>query len=198
MVKKKNKNHRAGELDALYFDKLPQRCKEIFFEYSYLYCMGEMQSNPSGFILVSGLYIDEECKSPIEQILAFALSIVSYEKEDANKPTLYLTSQKCIEANNCRYYADLYFDTNYILEEGFKACNDLKLVIECDGHEFHEKTKEQVIKGNERDYNLKLSGYEVLHFSGSQIFNEPLKCAFEIFDYIEKRVGGWTEIDVGD
>ena len=28
-LNKNNKKHREGELDAFYFDKLPQRCKEI-------------------------------------------------------------------------------------------------------------------------------------------------------------------------
>ena len=28
-----SKKHRPGEIDAMYFDKLPQRCKEMVFEY---------------------------------------------------------------------------------------------------------------------------------------------------------------------
>lgn len=67
----------------------------------------------------------------------------------------------------------------------------MKLVIECDGHNFHEKTKEQVIRNNERDYDLQLAGYKVLHFSGSQIYESPLSCANDIYNFIQTTVGEW-------
>lgn len=60
-------------------------------------------------------------------------------------------------------------------------------MIECDGHEFHEKTKEQVIYDNEREYKLKSAGYDVLHFSGSEIYNNPYECAEKTLNYISKN-----------
>lgn len=68
-----------------------------------------------------------------------------------------------------------------------------KLAIECDGHDFHEKTKAQVVKRNQRDMSLKKSGIDVIHFSGSQIYSDPFGCARELIDYIKlnlKEVGG--------
>lgn len=50
---------------------------------------------------------------------------------------------------------------------------DLKIVIECDGHEFHEKTKKQVQKDKRRDRYLTKLGYKVLRYSGSELFSEP-------------------------
>jgi hypothetical protein len=38
-----------------------------------------------------------------------------------------------------------------------------------------------------------MAGYDVLHYSGSQIFNDPIKCANEIYDYITIKTGGWKE-----
>ena len=47
------------------------------------------------------------------------------------------------------------------------------MVVECDGHDFHEKTRAQVARDNQRDQDLQELGYLVFRFSGSQIFAEP-------------------------
>lgn len=46
------------------------------------------------------------------------------------------------------------------------------IVIEFDGHDYHERTKEQVIARNQRDRDFQERGYRVLHFSGSEIFKD--------------------------
>jgi very-short-patch-repair endonuclease len=58
------------------------------------------------------------------------------------------------------------------------------LVIECDGNDFHEKTKEQVKKDKQRDRELTNLGYKILRFSGSEIFNNPTACAEEVYTFI--------------
>ena len=198
--KNKYKTHRMGELDAIYFEQLPQRCKELFFEYMYQSAIGKMTSNPGTFVAAKGFYIDKNCQSPIEQILFFAFDIIAFDKESDKEivPNLFFVPQQKIIANGYKYIADFYFDSDLLKDDGYKALNNLKLVIECDGHEFHEKTKEQVKRNNERDYNLKLAGYDILHYSGSQIFNDPLKCAVEIHDYIQRHVKSWVFEDEGD
>lgn len=64
-----------------------------------------------------------------------------------------------------------------------------KYIIECDGHEFHEKTKEQAKHDKQRDRFLVSKGYKVLRFSGSEIYNDYRKIKEELFstfnnDYI--------------
>lgn len=46
--------------------------------------------------------------------------------------------------------------------------------LELDGHDFHEKTKEQVTHRNQRDRDLQADGWKMLHFSGSEIYRNPL------------------------
>jgi very-short-patch-repair endonuclease len=58
------------------------------------------------------------------------------------------------------------------------------IVVECDGHDFHEKTKEQVAKGKERDRFLIKEGYTVLHYSGSEIVNDRFKIYRDIEELI--------------
>ena len=56
------------------------------------------------------------------------------------------------------------------------------LVIECDGHAFHERTKEQAGRDKKRDRELLTSGFPVLRFTGSEIFKDPIGCAAQVKD----------------
>lgn len=55
-----------------------------------------------------------------------------------------------------------------------------RVVIECDGHNFHEKTKDQASKDKKRDRELQKMGYVVLRYSGSDIVNDPYKVAMDL------------------
>lgn len=57
------------------------------------------------------------------------------------------------------------------------------LVVECDGHDFHERTKEQAAKDHARDRSLTLDGYTVFRFTGSEIWADPVKCAHQVADW---------------
>lgn len=59
-----------------------------------------------------------------------------------------------------------------------------KIVVECDGHEFHQKSKQQVEKDNQRERDLKKLGYEVVRFSGSEIFKDAEKCVKDLLDIL--------------
>lgn len=67
---------------------------------------------------------------------------------------------------------------------------DLSIVIECDGHDFHEKTKEQAARDKKRDRYLQSMGFKVFRFSGSEIWKDPFTCAQEIvaeFEFAEMK-----------
>lgn len=190
---------RKSVYDTLQFEALPQKCKELFFEYCHR-CAIENHGNAEIFVEVEGFYIPEECKSPIEKILYFAFSIINFERQGADIPGYLLEPQEEIVANGRRYYADFVFNyygwnnSDYLLV----PAHELKLIVECDGHEFHNSTKAQVKHDNERDFNLKMAGYDVLHYSGSQIFNDPLECANDIHNYITRKTGGWRKVYLED
>jgi hypothetical protein len=46
----------------------------------------------------------------------------------------------------------------------------LSLVVELDGHDFHERTKEQAQRDKERDRNMTRAGYKIMRFTGSEIY----------------------------
>lgn len=58
------------------------------------------------------------------------------------------------------------------------------VLVECDGHDFHERTKAQAKRDKQRDRSLKLAGWTVLRFAGSEIYADPLTCAGEIIDHL--------------
>lgn len=133
--------------------------------------------------------LEEVIKSPIEKIFITAFEMYIHM---SNKEEFFLFPQEKVQIDNKTYYADFMFKadeylTKLILGKEIRNYN-YKLIIECDGYEFHQKTRQQVQKDNEREYDLKMAGYEILRFSGSQIYNEPLKCAEDTYNYIMKKI----------
>lgn len=76
-----------------------------------------------------------------------------------------------------RYRADLLFT---YLFHGFSYHS----IVECDGHEFHEKTKAQAARDKKRDRYLQSEGYPVLRFTGSEIYRDPQARAMEVLNSI--------------
>ena len=66
--------------------------------------------------------------------------------------------------------------------------NTICCVVECDGHEFHERTKAQASSDKKRDRDLQGLGLTVLRFSGSDIWKDPDGCAREVLMSLRKRL----------
>ena len=64
-----------------------------------------------------------------------------------------------------------------------------KLIIECDGHDFHEHTKDQAARDRSRDRAAELHGYSLLRFTGSEIHANPLGCALQVSRW---ALQGWS------
>jgi very-short-patch-repair endonuclease len=54
--------------------------------------------------------------------------------------------------------------------------------VEIDGHDFHERTKEQARRDKSRDRALTSTGWSVLRFTGSEIYADPSGCLDQITD----------------
>lgn len=53
------------------------------------------------------------------------------------------------------------------------------IAVECDGHSFHERTKEQAASDRSRDRMLAEGGWTVLRFTGSELYANPSGCVEE-------------------
>ena len=62
-----------------------------------------------------------------------------------------------------------------------------KIAIECDGHDYRDKTKEQARRDRQRDRHLLINDWKVLRFTGSEVWFNPKDCAEEIAEFIDKE-----------
>lgn len=71
-----------------------------------------------------------------------------------------------------------------------------KIALELDGHEFHEKTKEQVTYRNRRDRDLQVSGWVVLHVSGSEFNRDAEQVTIEVWERVSSLF--WAAYELAD
>ena len=131
------------------------------------------------------LYVDELDESllymsPIEQIFQIAYQI--YSIKAYKDIVIELLPQQYIKANNNVYRVD--FLLVYACDkDGSEKKLKKPLVIETDGKNWHS-SKKQMNHDYERENDLKLSGYDVMRFTGSQVYNKPFDCISSVFDYV--------------
>jgi len=171
------------------FNKLPVKAQQVFMAAvaSGLYDEKSIYMNALGWMATLGEFQYKDCESPIEVMFAFCYDIGICSMGFPYFEYFSLYPQKPITANGKTYRADFVVDTSEHFAD--KTEHIVNVIFECDGHDFHEKTKEQVIKCNNRDFDLKMAGYEVIHFSGSEIYRDPLGCAKKAIDYVLQKAG---------
>lgn len=154
-------------------------------------------------------YLAQYCESPIEKLLlaelfsdhrvhefqvVFMGNSSSWERASAapiprfiHDETVYIYQQAKIG----QYRADfLIHDCSVPLE----IASPRLMIVECDGHAFHERTKEQARRDKQRDRNFQSRGYKVLRFTGSEIFADPEAVANEIWNELQ-RDDAWRNRD---
>lgn len=143
------------------------------------------------------------CESPIERIMGLALlsgppSILdicfgvawAHEENAALKALLHnvefeITPQQTFMGASGKVYRADFFINAFISEvEGRHGLLSLPVAVECDGHDFHEKTKAQAMRDKKRDRDFIAAGVPVLHFTGHEVWKNPGKCVEEIGDYL--------------
>ncbi|AWH86331.1 hypothetical protein HYN59_14985 [Flavobacterium album] len=60
----------------------------------------------------------------------------------------------------------------------------VKLIVECDGYQYHS-SKESFERDRKRDRLLKSKGYDVVRFSGTEIYRDPVKVSDDLYDLID-------------
>jgi len=66
-----------------------------------------------------------------------------------------------------------------------KRGTSVRLAVELDGHEWHEKTKEQSQRDKSRDRRLTRSLYTVVRFTGSETHIDPIGVANEVAQILD-------------
>lgn len=91
--------------------------------------------------------------------------------------------------DDINYQLDFFLWLNeFIIGPEKKIRYAASCIIECDGHNFHEITKEQATKDKSKDRTLEERGLHVIRFTGSEITKDPEKCALQVKDYVNSKV----------
>lgn len=133
----------------------------------------------------------EYCESPIETMLATALSLGMNLERWGNQPWGWWELPTGNEARQFMLpsvipqyrWEDYRIDFAFFFEEGGKPI----VFVECDGHAFHERTPEQAEHDRSRDRAALEAGIPVLRFTGREIYRDPFACAAQILRFLSDR-----------
>lgn len=124
----------------------------------------------------------ERCQSPIEQLLAIDLVLAMWMSDGIIQRVM---PQWEIETDEGKFRVDFAIEAGGVPW----APKLVRIVVECDGHEFHEKTKEQAQRDKARDRALQRAGWVVLRYTGSEIFHRPWDVMADIRRTIDELTG---------
>jgi restriction endonuclease-like protein len=69
-------------------------------------------------------------------------------------------------------------------------------IVECDGYEYHS-SQDRFTSDRRRDRVLKAAGYDVLRFSGQEIFHHPAETGIEFYQHLQAIREGWNSESAG-
>jgi very-short-patch-repair endonuclease len=134
--------------------------------------------------LAPGSYhLAEMVESPIELQLALAIeaySQISYGSDFvAFAPNMERAKLIADNFTGAIFVPQIEFG-GYRFDFLASCYNQKNFFIECDGHEFHERTKKQAARDRSKDRTAQIAGFPILRFTGSEIYNRPRLCAEEV------------------
>lgn len=124
------------------------------------------------------------CESPLETMLATAFGNLpgfqwrlpfSDELEVGRWPRSGILLHAQVPCGP--YWAD------FCLRGWDRGANDPLIVIEVDGHDFHERTPAQAQRDRRRDRYLTTHGAAVLRFTGREVWQDARRCAWEVWGF---------------
>jgi len=128
-----------------------------------------------------------ECESPIEMSLLTAMfdnpsfDGFAFTPKQHHRFFFHAARDKCV----CAQFQIDRFRCDFALTVQHPYGTRTKIVIECDGHDYHERTKEQARRDRSRDRLMTADGWRVLRFTGSEIHRDADACVEEIASIIE-------------
>jgi very-short-patch-repair endonuclease len=117
------------------------------------------------------------------------LRLFSAKEEDrasvfSDKATLVIEPQAQLDGWRVDF---LLYSFDFGIHPGHRAGWNM-LIVECDGHDFHERTKEQAAKDRSRDRWAQSKGVKIFRFTGSELWRDPMKCLEDVHLW---AVDGW-------
>lgn len=108
------------------------------------------------------------------------------DRPDLERKHIYISRQVNVAGWRVDFLVHVFADWAREDQPGPMGWN--KLIVECDGHDFHERTKEQAARDRDRDRQAQLAGIEIFRFTGSELWRDPLGCADQVIAWANRRV----------
>jgi hypothetical protein len=173
--------------EVKYFEGLAADIRAIESQRAYAFMQTKLERMRSDFIRAA----TQQCGSPIEQIMLAALTWERYGYE--TKPPVIWDLTSALEKPQAdvviapQYQADKHrIDIGLFIN--LVANEEIKIAIECDGHDFHERTKQQAARDKARNGDLQIAGWRLLRFTGSQIWNHHGWCADRVVQLAKTEI----------
>lgn len=169
------------------FDALPTSIKKYVWERNNAYIDWFINDPEFGgmlnYILSAAANAEylSKCESPIEMLMAYEFDSVSIDV--CRTLDIYFEAKSQHQIGKYRVDFLVKYTKNVLKQDSYKY-----LIVECDGHDFHEKTKAQAQRDKERDRFLQIEGYPILRFTGSEIFKSPASCVNQVIDFIKNHI----------
>lgn len=138
---------------------------------------------------------EQGMSSPIEQLFFIAAHVLcEAEYEKLNPDPIYNREGKEILGRGIyldyqrkagKYSIDFVLQTIDFGPDGVYT----PVAVELDGHDFHDRDKNQRSYEKARDRFLTKSGYRVLHYTGSDVVKDPFRVAFEALEMVGLYAG---------
>ena len=124
------------------------------------------------------------CESPIERHLLAAMMNSPAVLDGAMYPEVRLGADPATFKGSAPLIIPqmrvLQFRIDFAVVWYRAECGPVTLAVECDGHDFHEKTKDQARRDKSRDRALFSAGWPVLRFTGQEIHEDAAQCADDV------------------
>lgn len=83
------------------------------------------------------------------------------------------------------YFVDFKVSNFWITRSGsHRSQNENTVIVECDGHKFHDRDEAQRRYEKKRDRFLLKNGFKVFHYTGKEIKDRPFSVAQEVLSEI--------------
>lgn len=134
--------------------------------------------------------IDGRIDSPIEQLFYIAARVMCASQRLNVNPEPWRDDRNTDRLGYGVFIQPQYqagkFHVDFLLSQNGNGPDDIysPVVVELDGHDFHDKDKRQRSYEKSRDRFLVKSGFKVLHFTGSEVVADPYKVAFEALELL--------------
>ena len=76
------------------------------------------------------------------------------------------------------------YRADFVIVHRYGTADYSTVVVECDGHDFHEKTPKQAERDKRRDREMQMRGYRVFRFTGTEIVRDPFAAARSVLEPI--------------